>query len=57
MAAIPFLPGVAHAEGKIGKITRLDPGLDAVIDVGTPFEVLGTGYKWAEGPVWVKNGG
>jgi gluconolactonase len=56
MAALPFMPGLAHA-GTVGSITRLDPGLDAVVDVGTPIEVLATGYKWAEGPVWVKDGG
>ena len=56
MAVAPFVPGLAHA-GTVGKITRLDPAFDAVIDVNAPIEVLATGYKWAEGPVWVKNGG
>jgi gluconolactonase len=56
LAAIPFIPGVAHA-GKVGKITRLDPALDAVIDVNAPIETLGTGYKWSEGPVWYRPGG
>jgi gluconolactonase len=28
-----------------------------VVDVGTPIEVLATGYRWTEGPVWVKAGG
>lgn len=56
MAALPFVPALARAE-TIGSITRFDPGLDAVIDVNAPIEVLGTGYRWTEGPVWVKNGG
>jgi gluconolactonase len=56
MAALPFVPGLAHA-ATVGGITRFDPGLDAVVDIGAPIEVLGTGYKWAEGPVWVKQGG
>jgi gluconolactonase len=56
MAALPLLPGLARAE-TVGSITRFDPALDAVLDVNTPIEVLGTGYRWAEGPVWVKNGG
>jgi gluconolactonase len=55
MAALPLLPGLAQA-GTVGSITRLDPGLDAVVDVGTPIEVLATGYRWSEGPVWVKDG-
>ena len=58
MAALPLLPGVARAAGAgIGKITRFDPALDALVDVNAPIEVLATGYKWSEGPVWVKDGG
>lgn len=56
MAVAPFVPGLAHA-GTIGKITRFDPALDAAIEVNAPIEVLTTGYKWSEGPVWVKDGG
>jgi len=56
MAAAPFIPALARAE-TVGGITRLDPDLDAVIAADAPIEVLGTGFKWAEGPVWVKQGG
>lgn len=56
MAALPFVPALARAE-TIGSITRLDPALDAVVDANTPIEVLARGYRWAEGPVWVKRGG
>ena len=56
MAALPFVPGLARA-GAVGGITRLDPALDALVDAISPIEVLATGYKWAEGPVWVKKGG
>jgi len=56
MAALPFAPALARAD-TVGGITRFDPALDAVVDVGTPIDVLGTGFKWAEGPVWVKKGG
>lgn len=55
MAALPFLPGVALGQA-VGRITRLDPGLDALIDVDSPIEVVASGFKWAEGPVWVKKG-
>jgi gluconolactonase len=54
MAAVPFLPGIARAGEAVGKITRFDPALDALVDVNSPIEVLATGYKWAEGPVWVQ---
>lgn len=56
MAAMPFLTGAARA-APIGSITRFDAALDAVVDVTSPIEMLGTGYTWAEGPVWVKQGG
>lgn len=55
MAALPFLAGAAGAQ-TVGSIMRLDPGLDAVVDPASPIEVLATGFKWAEGPVWVKRG-
>jgi len=56
MAALPFVPALAEAAG-VGAITRFDAGLDAVVDANAPIEVLASGYKWAEGPVWVKDGG
>ena len=39
-----------------GTVLRLSPGLDALIAPGAKVERLGGGLKWAEGPVWVKNG-
>jgi gluconolactonase len=56
MAAMPFVPGIARAEA-VGGITRFDDALDAVIDTASPIEVIATGYRWAEGPVWVQKGG
>ena len=55
MAALPFVPALARAK-TIGGITRFDPALDAVLDANASIEVLGTGYRWTEGPVWVKKG-
>ena len=40
----------------IGKINRLDPALDNLLDKEAKIEVLSEGYEWSEGPVWVKNG-
>jgi gluconolactonase len=56
MAVLPFLPGIALGE-TVGSITRFDPALDALIDVASPIEVIASGFKWAEGPTWVKKGG
>jgi gluconolactonase len=33
-------------------ITRLDPALDAVVAPGTRIEVVATGFKFTEGPMW-----
>ena len=41
----------------VGSIQRLDPRLDQVVAPDAKIEVLGMGYEWAEGPVWVKGGG
>jgi gluconolactonase len=39
-----------------GAVQRLSPKLDALIAPGAKVERLGGGLKWAEGPVWVRNG-
>lgn len=36
-----------------GKVERLDPALDALIDVASPVELVIPGFNWSEGPVWV----
>ncbi len=42
---------------KIGRIRRLSPELDAILDVNAPIEQLPDGIQWAEGPAWVWEGG
>ncbi len=41
----------------IGQIIRLDPALDNLIAKDVKIEVLGEGFVWSEGPVWIKKGG
>ncbi|MFP6872525.1 MAG: SMP-30/gluconolactonase/LRE family protein [Verrucomicrobiales bacterium] len=43
----------------LGKVIRLDPGIDDLIDKTARIEMIGDGFVWAEGPLWVpsKNGG
>lgn len=41
----------------IGSIDRKDPRLDALIPKDAKIEVLAEGFKWTEGPVWVKSDG
>ena len=38
----------------IGTIEKLDSQLDAIISTDAKIEVIGEGYSWAEGPVWVE---
>lgn len=43
---------------RMGSVEKLDPALDALIDVNAPIEKLAQGFKWSEGPLWVsKKGG
>lgn len=41
----------------VGSIERLDPALDALVAPDAKLEVIGEGYAWCEGPVWVKEDG
>lgn len=41
----------------IGKITRTDPRLNALLAPDAKIEVLASGLDWTEGPVWVKDDG
>jgi gluconolactonase len=41
----------------MGKIDRLDPALDKLIAPGAYLENLADGWDWAEGPIWIKDGG
>ncbi|MBO9706812.1 MAG: SMP-30/gluconolactonase/LRE family protein [Caulobacter sp.] len=49
-------PALARATGAylvVGKVERLDPALDALIDADAPVEQILDGFTWSEGPVWV----
>jgi len=39
----------------IGEVVRLDPGLDKIISAGAKIEVVGSGFEWTEGTVWVRD--
>ena len=40
----------------LGKIVESDPKLAEVLDKSAKLEVLGSGFDWAEGPVWIQDG-
>ncbi|QGJ68395.1 Gluconolactonase [Planctomycetales bacterium 10988] len=37
----------------LGKIKFLDPALEKLVDKNAKIEVVASGFKWSEGPVWV----
>ncbi len=39
------------------RIERWDPAMDAIVPRDWKIEKLAEGFGWAEGPIWVKNGG
>ena len=53
--ASPFFANAQYPT--IGKIHRLDPELDAILDTAAKIEVIAQGFTWSEGPVWVKKEG
>ena len=53
--ALVATPGAAAETAP--RLRRLSPALDRMIAPGTEPEVIATGIRWAEGPVWVPRGG
>lgn len=61
LLALGLLCGTAAADDKkgfpaYGKIERLDPRFDQLVPKDAKMEKLATGFKWSEGPVWVRAG-
>ncbi|MBB5519499.1 glycoside hydrolase family 3 N-terminal domain-containing protein [Amphiplicatus metriothermophilus] len=40
--------------GEAGRVRRLAPEIDALVPPGAKLEILGSGFQWAEGPVWIE---
>jgi gluconolactonase len=57
-AALAAAPLLAQGRGPVAPtVRRLSPKLDRIIPAGANVEVIVENIKWAEGPVWVKDGG
>ena len=39
----------------IGSAERLDPALDRLVPQDAKMEIIGEGFKWCEGPVWIRD--
>ncbi len=55
LAGAALLPAPASA-AVTPRVRRLSPKLDRMIVPGTQPQVIATGIRWAEGPVWVADG-
>lgn len=42
---------------EVGPVHRLHPALDAIVPAGAKVERVATGFGFAEGPVWIRDGG
>lgn len=57
-AALALTAGAARDQpATLGGFDRKDPKFDEIIPKDAKIEVLAGGFKWTEGPVWVKDGG
>ncbi len=41
----------------VGQLVSLDPEFDKLVDKDAKIEVLAEGFKWSEGPAWVRDSG
>lgn len=48
---------ISTALPTIGHVERLDPAMDTLIPPDAVIEVLAEGFDWAEGPLWIADGG
>lgn len=42
---------------RIGRIHRASAALDALVPNTATIEKLADGFRWSEGPVWIREGG
>jgi gluconolactonase len=56
-AAVVFGQTGTVVRPTIGEVVRLDDRINELIGRDAKIEVLGSGFEWAEGPVWVRDGG
>ncbi|MBX2945267.1 MAG: SMP-30/gluconolactonase/LRE family protein [Cyclobacteriaceae bacterium] len=55
LSVLSLLVGCSQQTKKtIGSVERLNSALDNIIQMDSPIEILGEGFEWSEGPVWVE---
>ena len=53
---IGFFAGCSAAQQTktTGKVERIDPSLDAIIDSNARPVIIAEGFEWSEGPIWIE---
>lgn len=54
---ICFTCSVFAEEKPNSSVERLDASFNELVPEGATVEMIGKGFKWTEGPVWIKKGG
>ena len=65
LGAVFLVVTMDHVDGQVrntvrptlGRIERLDPALDAIVAPDAKMEIIGNGFDWTEGPLWIKADG
>ena len=55
MLLIAASAALAKNPTTLGRVEKLDPAFDAIVDSTAKIEVLASGFTWTEGPVWVED--
>ena len=48
------LKEAAAPEGAIGSLRAISPDFNDIVPLGANLEILASGFRWSEGPVWVE---
>ena len=51
--ALLLITACKAPEKSIGSVERIDPALDAIVSADAKVEILGEGFDWSEGPLWL----
>ena len=54
-ALLPLFAAAFVLAAPTPTLEKLDPALDALVAADAKIEKVGTGYGWAEGPIWFKD--
>ncbi|QDV26865.1 SMP-30/gluconolactonase/LRE family protein [Aureliella helgolandensis] len=53
LSSLLFVQDSVVAQQYLGTVERLSPELDSLLEQDAKMEILGSGFTWTEGPVWM----